>query len=108
MGDELPYVPEHQLTLTAGLQAEKWQLNVAANYRGKLRTRAGQGEFDSRESIGSHVVWDLVASRQLTEGLAAYFKVDNVLDEVYVAARRPAGLRPGLPRTAYIGLTYQR
>jgi hypothetical protein len=30
-----------------------------------------------------------------------------VLDEIYVAARRPAGVRPGLPRTAYLGLTYR-
>ena len=30
--------------------------------------------------------------------------VDNLLDEVYVAARRPSGARPGLPRTIYVGV----
>jgi Fe(3+) dicitrate transport protein len=107
VGDELPYLPEHQLSITAGMQTEQWRINLAANYRGKLRTRADQGGFDPRYSIDSHVVLDLVASRQINEKLAAYVKLDNVLDEIYVAAKRPAGLRPGMPRAAFLGVTYR-
>ena len=107
VGDELPYIPEHQFRATAGLLAEKWTLNVAANYVGKMRTTAGQGGFEPNESIADHIVWDMIASWQFTERLASYVKVDNLLDETYIAARRPAGLRPGLPRTAYLGLTYR-
>ena len=33
-----------------------------------------------------------------------YLQVRNLTDEVYVAARRPYGLRPGLPRTALLGI----
>jgi Fe(3+) dicitrate transport protein len=107
VGDELPYIPEHQLRATAGLQASKWRFNIAANYVGKLRTRAGQGAFIPEESIDSHVVWDMVAAWQFTPQLSTYVKVDNLFDETYIAARRPAGVRPGLPRTAYLGLTYK-
>jgi Fe(3+) dicitrate transport protein len=66
VGDELPYIPEHQLRATAGLEANKWRFNIAANYVGKLRTRAGQGSFIPEESIDSHVVWDMVAAWQFT------------------------------------------
>ena len=107
VGDELPYIPEHQLRATAGLEASKWRFNIAANYVGKLRTRAGQGAFIPEESIDSHVVWDMVAAWQFTPQLSTYVKVDNLFDETYIAARRPAGVRPGLPRTAYLGLTYR-
>jgi Fe(3+) dicitrate transport protein len=107
VGDELPYIPEHQLRATTGLEASKWRFNIAANYVGKLRTRAGQGAFIPEESIDSHVVWDMVAAWQLTPQLSTYLKVDNLFDETYIAARRPAGVRPGLPRTAYLGLTYR-
>jgi Fe(3+) dicitrate transport protein len=107
VGDELPYIPEHQLRATAGLEASKWRFNIAANYVGKLRTRAGQGSFIPEESIDSHVVWDMVAAWQFTRQLSTYVKVDNLFDETYIAARRPAGVRPGLPRTAYLGLTYR-
>jgi Fe(3+) dicitrate transport protein len=107
VGDELPYIPEHQLRATAGLESDKWRFNIAASYVGKLRTRAGQGAFIPEESIDSHVVWDMVASWQFTPHLSTYVKVDNLFDETYIAARRPAGVRPGLPRTAFLGLTYR-
>ena len=107
VGDTLPYIPEHQFRATAGLLAEQWRINVAANYVGEMRTKAGQGGFETLESIDDHVVWDLVGSWRFNERLASYVKVDNLLDETYVAARRPAGVRPGLPRTAYLGLTYR-
>ncbi len=106
-GDELPYIPEHQVRATTGLVAEQWRVNLAASYTGRLRTNAGQGSFDPAESVDSRVVWDLLAAWQFTSRLSTYVKVDNLLDETYVAARRPAGVRPGLPRTAYLGLTYR-
>ncbi|MEJ2274765.1 MAG: TonB-dependent receptor [Woeseiaceae bacterium] len=106
-GDELPYIPEHQLRLAAGLEHERFNVNLAANFVGDMRTTAGQGAFLPEESVDSHVIVDFIASYSLTENLATYVKVDNVLDEIYVAARRPAGVRPGLPRTAYLGLTYR-
>ncbi len=107
VGDELPYIPEHQFSASAGLLAERWSVNVAASYIGKMRSKAGQGAFVSTESVDDHIVWDMVANWQFTENLSSYMKVDNLLDETYIAARRPAGVRPGLPRTAYLGLTYR-
>ena len=38
------------------------------------------------------------------EGVHAVLAVRNLLDARYVASRRPAGLRPGLPRTVLIGI----
>ena len=107
VGDELPYIPEHQIRAAAGLITEQWRINVAASYIGKLRTKAGQGSFNDAESIDDRVVWDLMAAWQFTPRLSSYVKVDNLLDETYIAARRPAGVRPGLPRTVYLGLTYR-
>lgn len=106
-GDEMPYIPEHQLRAMLGLAADKWHVNVAANFTSKVRTKAGQGTFDPQDTIDSHAVWDLVASWNFDSHLSTYIKVDNLLDETYIAARRPSGVRPGLPRTAYFGITYR-
>ena len=106
VGDELPYIPEHQLRATAALEHERWGLNLAANYVGRMHTVAGQGSLAPDEAIDAHVVWDFIARWRFTDSLSSYIKVDNLFDETYIAARRPAGLRPGLERTAYVGLTF--
>jgi len=107
VGDELPYIPEHQLRATAGIRSENWALNLAANYTGTMRSVAGQGPVMPDEAIDSHVVWDMLASWQITPRIQTYFKIDNLTDETYIAARRPAGVRPGLERTAYLGVTFR-
>mgnify|MGYP001827941394 CR=1 FL=1 len=107
VGDQLPYIPENQFRAQAGLQATRWHVNLAANYVGEMRTHAGQGALNPAESLESYVVWDMLGAWNFTEQLAAYVKVDNLFDETYATARRPAGLRPGLPRTAYLGLTFR-
>lgn len=107
VGDELPYIPEHQLRAMAGFEIEQWRVSLAANYLGKLRTKAGQGAYDPANSVDSRVVWDAMAYWNFSSSLSAYMKVDNLLDKTYVAARRPSGVRPGLPRTAYLGVTYR-
>ncbi len=106
-GDELPYIPEHQLRASGGLVTNKWRINVGASYIGDLRTQAGQGAFVDSESVDAHVVWDAVAAWNFTPNFSTYFKINNLFDETYIAARRPAGVRPGLPRTAFLGLTYR-
>jgi Fe(3+) dicitrate transport protein len=106
VGDELPYMPEHQLRAAAGLETQTWNINLAANYVGRMRTVAGQGPHIETETVDSHVVWDLLARWRFTESLSTYVKLDNLFDETYVAARRPAGVRPGLERTAYVGLSF--
>ncbi len=51
VGDELPYIPEHQLRLAAGSRATG-RLNLAASYVGRMRTVAGQGPFEATRTIG--------------------------------------------------------
>ncbi len=107
IGDALPYIPEHQLRANIGIENERFRVSLAASYVGKMRAVAGQGAFDPLETIQSHVVWDTIATWNISDSLSTYIKVDNLLDKTYVASRRPAGLRPGLPRTAYVGLTFR-
>ncbi|MFQ6006474.1 MAG: TonB-dependent receptor family protein [Woeseia sp.] len=105
IGDELPYIPEHQLRAASGLRGQDWAVNLSASFAGRMRSRAGQGAFIPAETIDAHLVWDLLASWQLTPSIRSYFQVENLLDQTYIAARRPAGARPGLGRTAYLGVT---
>jgi len=103
-GDELPYIPEHQFSVTAGLRSEVWRASLTTNYVSETRSHAGQGSIPADERIDNRWVTDAAVGYQLTPGTELYARVDNVFDETYLAARRPAGLRPGQPRTVMVGL----
>lgn len=104
-GDELPYIPEHQLRATTGIETDRYRFNVAATYVAAVRVSAGQESVDSVSGIASHVVWDALGSWRFSDAMSIYVKLDNAFDRRYVAAQRPSGYRPGLPRTAYLGFT---
>jgi len=103
-GDELPYVGEHQLFLTGGVEGDRWGGEIAMLYQSERRTIAGQGAVAPNERLDAHTVVDFSAYVQVFDGVKLRGKVENLFDEVYIAADRPAGLRPGLPRTFWVGV----
>jgi len=100
-GDRLPYLPEHLVHAELGLVGERWRLGVAANYLDDMRTEAGTGPGERTESA---LVWDLTGGYRLNDRVELYARVENLSDETYVVARRPAGARPGQPRSGFIGI----
>lgn len=103
-GDELPYLPRNQLYLSAGLETDDWGISLAGKYVDDMRTRAGSGSIPAAERVDSHWTMDIAGEYRLNESIRAFATVENLLDEEYVAARRPAGARPGLPLTAMAGV----
>lgn len=104
-GSELPYVPRHRLSAGLGFERGRWGLDLRANYVGRMRTRAGRGDYEPSLSTDARLLLDARAEYAFASKVRAYLSVRNLTDRVYVAARRPAGVRPGLPRTLAIGIT---
>ena len=102
-GDELIYVPEHQFTLGAGLVADQWGINALVNYVSEARSEPGQGSVPASQRIDERTLVDLAAYYEIAEGIRLKGKVENLFDETYIAARRPAGLRPGKPQEVLVG-----
>lgn len=103
-GDGLPYLPEQALNVQVGLEGERWRLALGGNYIDDMRTVAGQGHAPAAERTGSAFVIDLAASYRLNAQVELFARVENLSDEVWIASRRPAGARPGAPRTSYVGM----
>ncbi len=103
-GDELPYLPEHQWTLNAGLEADRWRADVSFNYVSEARAEAGQGAIAADELIDDRLIIDLAGEFRLTERVALFGTITNVTDETYNVGFSPAGARPGAPRIAMGGL----
>lgn len=103
-GDELPYIPQHQVYVSAGVEADKWLINASAKFVDEMRTVAGSGAIPSGSGTDAHVVVDLTAEYEVYKNTRLFTTLHNITDEEYVAARRPAGARPGAPRTILAGL----
>lgn len=74
---------------------------------GEFRTMAGSGDIPNDERIDSNFILDVAAKYHLTSSLSLSGNVINALDHEYAVARVPAGLRPGHPFGAYLGLNFQ-
>jgi Fe(3+) dicitrate transport protein len=105
-GDELPYLPRHQASLGLGWIRGRWSLFANTAYVDEMRTRPGQGAIPPEQATDAHFLVDFTANYGLSRGLSVYAQVRNLTDEAYVAARRPAGARPGMPRTLLVGIAW--
>ena len=103
-GDALPYVSPWTLFAQLGVERGPLRLDVSASAVAPTRAVAGQGPIPDDARIDGRLVLDVSAEAALARGVALFGTVRNATDARYVAARRPAGLRPGLPRTVGLGL----
>jgi Fe(3+) dicitrate transport protein len=104
-GDELPYVPPHQLAIRLGIDGlYGFGVTLSSKYVSSMRTVAGQGDIADGQSIDGHTVLDVASNYDVTRWATVFASVQNLTDNTYAVARRPAGLRPGLPRTFRLGV----
>lgn len=103
-GDELPYLPEHQLQLGSGLHGARWRADLTVTYAGEMRVVAGSGSPSANQRIDDHWIIDVAGAFDLSERVELFARIENLLDDDYLASRRPAGARPGRPQTALLGL----
>lgn len=105
-GDELPYIPEHQVTLNAGFERGAFHAYAQVASVSATRTTPGRGPIPDGSGADAFLTTDLTAGYEFMKNLEIFVQGRNLTDETYVVARRPAGLRPGLPRTFLTGLNW--
>jgi Fe(3+) dicitrate transport protein len=103
-GDELPYLPQWLVHASWTLRSDRWSAGAEASYIGAMRSIAGRGTIPENRKIDAATVVDVSGTFDLTSWGQLYVGARNVLDIEYAVARRPAGLRPGLPRTLMAGM----
>ncbi len=104
VGDRLPYLPQHQLSASLGLDRPGWSVTLSTVGSGAMRTRAGRGGIPDGEGTDSYLIFNVAGEMHLPRLGTFFIGIQNLSDQRYSVARRPAGLRPGLPRTMVAGL----
>ena len=104
-GDRVPYIPQQQLSITAGVEHQRYELSFNARYNGAFDTQAANGGTDDTMSLEDNIIIDLSAKYHLNSTVSFSANVINLFDEVYASARVPAGFRPGHPFGIYTGIS---
>lgn len=104
IGDELPYVPRHQVFASVETDHDVWRARLEGFYVGRMRTLAGQGAYIPSDSTDSYLVLNVSGEYAVTESASLFASVQNLTDNMYIVGRHPAGVRPGLPRLLQAGL----
>lgn len=105
-GDELPYVPTHQLSAEVGVGMSRWDFTLVGTFVDAMREEAGQGDTKPGETTDAVFYLDAMFRVQIIKQLQAYARVENILLQEAVASRRPFGARPGKPFIAQLGLKF--
>lgn len=101
--DALPYVPVHQGSASLDLGHDRFGLSLQASYVGPMRDTAGQGAIPAAERIDATWLADAAAWYAPTDHNRVYLTAGNILDADNPVARRPFGLRPGMPFNLTVG-----
>ncbi|NTX33009.1 TonB-dependent receptor [Myxococcus sp. CA033] len=102
-GDELPYVPRHQVFASVGVEGALGGVILSALYIDSMREKAGQGEAAPGELTDSQLTFDVNANWNFSRWGQLYFSARNVFDSADIVSRRPYGARPNAPRTVILG-----
>ena len=105
-GDKIPYIAPHQFNVDLGIVYDDLTVDLKGNFNSKMRTVAGQGSIPEITGINSFFVLDATANYQVSSMFNVFVNIRNLNDKVYAVARRPAGLRPGMPRALMAGLKF--
>jgi Fe(3+) dicitrate transport protein len=103
-GDEMPYVPRHQLNASFGVEDDRAGGVVGLNYVSAMREQAGSKPLDEVDMATDAQFWLDVGARYRVYGpLTLSLNVRNVLGAQDIVARRPYGARPNAPRWVQVG-----
>jgi Fe(3+) dicitrate transport protein len=103
-GDQLPYLPRNQMNVSLGYENEDFGLTLNAYASSSMRTMAGKGELITEQSTDRLLFMDISGSWYIHQKTRLFLNIRNITDSIYIVSRRPAGVRPGMPRLVSGGI----
>lgn len=102
-GDPIPYVARNQFSAGARVEYKKVGCSLDMFHVDSMPTAATRAGLRGGPKTDSPTIFDLRTDYKVQDNTTLFFIVENLFDEEYVAALRPAGARPGRPQTFWLG-----
>ena len=111
-GDDMQYVPRHQVRAQAGVEHARFGAFMGLTYVSKMLEEPGdlslQGSnvppSEKRLTTDDQLIFDVTGNVRVWGPISLYANVQNLFNEQYIVARRPFGARPNAPRWAHVGI----
>lgn len=100
-GDPIPYIPAHQLHISAGIEHPRWKAYVNAQYVDDTCVRASCNDFERTDDTLSV---DIAGHYLFNERLSLFGRIENVTGEENILGRHPYGARPNKGRSVTAGV----
>ena len=71
-----------------------------------MRTEAGTGDIPAMSGTDSYIMLGLGGEVDIASWGSLFMAAHNLNNTTYIVARRPAGVRPGLPRRLEAGIRF--
>ena len=104
VGDHLPYVPEQQFSLQAGVEWRALALNTQLLYVGRMRDEASKGAFLAGSATDVQAYFDAMASVAVHSKVRLYLRGENLFNASPIVSYRPFGARTGRPLLIQLGV----
>lgn len=102
-GDDLPYIPRHQLNTTLGLETRWFGGALALNYISEMREEPGDEPLSRAWTTDDQFWLDLEAHAKVVGPVLVYVNARNLLGAENLVARRPYGARVNAPQWIQVG-----
>ncbi len=100
-GDPIPYIPKHQLQVSAGIEHARWKTYVSAHYVDETCVRASCGDFERTDDALSV---DIAGHYLYNDNIALFARIENVTGEKDILGRHPYGARANKSRSVTGGV----
>ena len=103
VGDPIPYVPEHALTVSAGIERGRVSAWLSGTHVDDVCSTAACGTFARTEDA---LLVDTTVHYSVSDRTVVFAQVENLTGEDAIAGRQPFGARPNKDRLASLGVRF--
>ena len=103
-GYKIPYISKHQFNLGFNIKNNSLSFDINYSFKSDVRTKPGIEMNNIKELIKGFGVINTALNYNINKNISFHLAAKNITNKVYSVSRRPAGLRPGLPRTFTAGI----